>query len=74
MCGSLRYKAIEMVSVGEIRTENKVLRRAERPLCKECDTPLISAAELEYIARQLGNPEWLAYCLDCRPLLMERQK
>lgn len=67
-------KAIEMVSVGEIRTENKVLRRAERPLCKECDTPLISAAELEYIARQLGNPEWLAYCLDCRPLLMERQK
>jgi TorA maturation chaperone TorD/Pyruvate/2-oxoacid:ferredoxin oxidoreductase delta subunit len=67
-------KAIEMVPVEEARTENKVLRRAERPLCKECSTPLISAAELEYIARQLGNPEWLAYCLDCRPLLMERQR
>ena len=67
-------KAIEMIPVAESRTENKVLRRAERPLCKECDAPLISAAELEYIARQLGNPEWLAYCLDCRPLLMERQK
>ena len=67
-------KAIEMIPAGESRIENKVLRRAERPLCKECDAPLISAAELEYLARQLGNPEWLAYCLDCRPLLMERQK
>ncbi len=67
-------KAIEIVPSEEARTENKILRRAERPLCKECDAPLISAAELEYIARQLGNPEWLAYCLDCRPLLMERQR
>ena len=65
-------KAIEMVPIEAARTENKILHRAERPLCKECDAPLISAAELAYIARQLGNPEWLAYCLDCRPLLMER--
>ena len=65
-------KAIEMVPAEEARAENKILHRAKRPLCIECEAPLISAAELEYLARQLGNPEWLAYCLDCRPLLMER--
>jgi len=67
-------KAIQMVPAGTIRTENRVLRHSKRPPCKECDAPLISAAELGFIARQLGNPGWLAYCLDCRPQLMERQR
>ncbi|NOY99324.1 MAG: 4Fe-4S dicluster domain-containing protein [Chloroflexi bacterium] len=66
--------AIQMVPAEKLRVENTVLRRSGRPLCKGCQQPMISAAELEFVARQLGNPDWLAYCLDCRPQRMERRR
>jgi nitrate reductase assembly molybdenum cofactor insertion protein NarJ/Pyruvate/2-oxoacid:ferredoxin oxidoreductase delta subunit len=42
------------------------LRRSPRHKCPGCRQPTVSQAELDYVARQIGQPAWLAYCLDCR--------
>ena len=43
-----------------------VLRRSPRAICWGCERPLVSQAELTYVAAQLGQPTWLNYCLGCR--------
>lgn len=44
-----------------------VLRSSPRILCPSCQKPTVSRAELDYVGAQLGSPEWLNYCLECRP-------
>jgi TorA maturation chaperone TorD/ferredoxin len=48
------------------------LRRSPRAICPACGEATVSCAELDFVARQIGRPAWLAYCLACRPYLMER--
>lgn len=43
-----------------------ILRRSPRVDCPACGEPTVSQAELEFVARQLGHPRWLEYCLRCR--------
>jgi ferredoxin len=45
---------------------SQVLRQSERAICRKCGTPMISQAELAYVAECLEHPDWLAYCPDCR--------
>ena len=47
-----------------------VLRRSPRAACLGCGRPLVSQAELAYVAAQLGHPTWLDYCMDCRAQVM----
>jgi ferredoxin/TorA maturation chaperone TorD len=50
-----------------------VLRRSPRAACLGCGRPLVSQAELDYVAIQLGHPAWLDYCMECRAqVMMER--
>jgi len=43
-----------------------LLRESPRARCSICGETTYSQAELEYTQRILGNPDWLAYCLNCR--------
>ena len=47
-----------------------VLKRSPRAACLECGRPLVSRAELDYVATQLGHPAWLDYCMECRAQVM----
>ena len=59
---------MEKIAPGEERTAAwKTLRKSSRAVCKACGQPLISQAELEFMAIRLGNPAWLELCQDCRP-------
>jgi nitrate reductase assembly molybdenum cofactor insertion protein NarJ/ferredoxin-like protein FixX len=46
-----------------------VLRQSPRVLCRGCDVPMVSQAELDFVIRQIGHPAWLDYCSDCRSVL-----
>jgi ferredoxin len=50
----------------------RLLRQSPRARCPACGRPTVSQAELEEVAARIGNPTWLNYCSDCRPLLPER--
>jgi ferredoxin len=43
------------------------LRNSPRGTCRACGKPLISQAELAYVAARLGDPAWLEYCQECHP-------
>jgi TorA maturation chaperone TorD/NAD-dependent dihydropyrimidine dehydrogenase PreA subunit len=51
-----------------------VLRQSPRAVCRACGEPMVSRAELEFVAAQIGQPAWLDYCLGCRPMILERQR
>lgn len=48
------------------------LRRSTRAICCACNQPMVSQAELDFVASRLGRPGWLAYCLSCRAQRMEK--
>lgn len=50
----------------------RVLRDSPRAHCPMCGTATVSQAEQEAVIAQIGNLEWLKYCLNCRPLVLER--
>lgn len=51
-----------------------VLRQSPRAMCRACGEPMVSRAELDFVAAQIGRPAWLDYCLECRPLFLEMQR
>jgi ferredoxin len=51
---------------GSPAEQKHLLRTSERARCRTCGEPLISQAELAYVADRLDHPDWLAYCFDCR--------
>lgn len=50
------------------------LRQSPRAVCRACGEPMVSRAELDFVAAQIGQPAWLDYCLECRPIILERQR
>lgn len=46
--------------------ETLILRRSPHALCQKCGKPIASQAEMDYIARQVGDAPWQHLCLDCR--------
>lgn len=46
--------------------DSQILFTSERAICPLCEEPTVSRAELAFTAEQLGNLDWLEYCLDCR--------
>lgn len=66
------YDALIMQKTGEsVHTEPYALYVSDRVACAHCGTPMVSAAELDAIAVMLGErPNWLNYCMECRPLFM----
>lgn len=46
------------------------LRQSERVECAGCGTPMVSQAEMDYLAARLENPFWLNYCADCRQAIL----
>ena len=44
------------------------LRRSPRVSCRGCARPMVSRAELDFVAERLGRPGWLEYCLSCRAI------
>lgn len=53
-------------------TTQRVLRESPRVHCLMCGEPMVSQAEWDTVSSQLGAPDWLRYCLDCRPFLMRQ--
>lgn len=47
----------------------RTLFQSERARCPGCDKPTISRAELDEVAAQIGAPQWLEYCLECRTIV-----
>jgi TorA maturation chaperone TorD len=43
-----------------------ILRRSSLKTCRICGSVIASQAELEYLNQQLGFPDWLDICPDCR--------
>ncbi len=60
------FNAIELVSSQNPYTERVVLRSSPLAICKKCGTTIASQAEMDYIARQLGEADWQKLCLSCR--------
>lgn len=52
----------------------QTLRESPRVRCPSCGQPTVSRAEFDYVAAQMGQPAWLAYCLSCRPAFMEKSR
>jgi len=52
----------------------QMLRQSPRVMCPSCGQPTVSRAEFEYVAAQIGQPAWLAYCLDCRFAFLEKSR
>lgn len=50
------------------------LRQSPRVTCHACGEPMVSRAELDFVAAQIGRPAWLDYCLECRPTIMEMSR
>lgn len=48
-----------------------MLRSSPRAKCLGCEQPMISRAEIDFVAAQIGNPRWLQYCSECRPFVLE---
>jgi ferredoxin/nitrate reductase assembly molybdenum cofactor insertion protein NarJ len=42
------------------------LRQSERVACKACGQPTVSRAEMDFVIKQIGHPDWLDYCPACR--------
>jgi TorA maturation chaperone TorD/Fe-S-cluster-containing hydrogenase component 2 len=59
--GVMRMTQAEHPSAGAV-----VLRGSPRPACRACGQALVSQAELDYVASQIGRPAWLSYCEACR--------
>ncbi len=64
----------QALKLGEQQPDNaqRVLRESPRVHCLGCGEPMVSQAEWDTVSSQLGVPDWLRYCLDCRPLLMRQ--
>ncbi len=54
--------------------ESVVLRRSPRVYCPGCREATVSQAELDFVSEQLGQPEWLPYCLPCRSELIKEMR
>jgi TorA maturation chaperone TorD/ferredoxin len=54
--------------------ESVVLRRSPRVYCPGCREATVSQAELDFVAEELGQPEWLPYCLPCRSELIKEMR
>jgi TorA maturation chaperone TorD/formate hydrogenlyase subunit 6/NADH:ubiquinone oxidoreductase subunit I len=73
--GTLQMTASKGVLKGETAVDSlaakswRCLRRSPRAICPACGAATISCAELEFVASQIGQPDWLAYCLTCRAQL-----
>jgi TorA maturation chaperone TorD/Fe-S-cluster-containing hydrogenase component 2 len=66
-CPVFTLAAVERPQAGKTASAKKTLLKiSERIACRACGTPMVSRAELEYVARCLDHPAWLAYCSDCR--------
>jgi TorA maturation chaperone TorD/ferredoxin len=64
----LRVLKMEKIATGQEPAPGwQTLRNSPRPTCKACGKPLVSQAELAYVAARLGDPAWLELCQDCRP-------
>lgn len=44
----------------------QILRSSARVNCKRCGEPMVSRAELDYVISQIGHPDWLDLCQNCR--------
>jgi ferredoxin len=51
--------------------EQIILRHSKQSLCYTCGYTIASQAEMDYVRCQLGNPEWLDYCPECRSTRLE---
>ncbi|MFZ0545026.1 MAG: molecular chaperone TorD family protein [Candidatus Promineifilaceae bacterium] len=55
----------------EMPDEPTILLSSLRVLCPGCGQATVSQAELKFVAEQLGQQDWLPYCLPCRSELRE---
>ena len=51
----------------------QTLRTSLRVHCPHCGEPTVSQAEFEAVCAQIGEPEWLRYCLDCRSVFLSEK-
>ena len=42
------------------------LYQSPRARCRDCGQPMVSTAELDFVASRIGHPAWLDYCSNCR--------
>lgn len=67
--GAMSLRALSAADTKAAGDRGLPLRRSPRATCCACSRPMVSQAELDFVASQLGRPAWLAYCLSCRAQL-----
>lgn len=65
-CRNVCPENVLSLSLPIITKDQVILRESPRARCSKCGATTYSQAELDYTQRILGNPVWLAYCLNCR--------
>jgi ferredoxin len=60
------FNAMAMSFSGVGEGECQTLRQSPRVRCRTCGEPIVSQAEMNFIAAKVGSPDWLHLCLECR--------
>ncbi len=74
MCETQVMKMNHPVEDSEPSAGWQALRQSPRVMCPSCGQPTVSRAEFDYVAAQIGQPAWLAYCPDCRFAFLEKSR
>jgi ferredoxin len=65
-CGKICPEKVLSLSASPPDQSQVLLRESPLASCSNCGEKTFSQAELDYTQNILGNPDWLAFCLDCR--------
>lgn len=65
-CRNICPEDVLSLSASSPNQAQVLLRESPLAKCSNCGETTFSQAELDYTKKVLGNPDWLAYCLNCR--------
>ena len=65
-CRNICPENVLSLSTNLSNQDQILLRESPLATCSNCGETTFSQAELDYTHRMIGNPDWLAYCINCR--------
>ena len=69
-CERICHTGVLQMGSSRPTEETTTLFQSARARCAACGKATVSESELGSVAEQIGSPEWLDYCLECRTLLL----